>query len=560
MFINVRKREVTLVGCENKDSCYSSFISVIRDLINKGHRVIIPTNMGEKWINCVVGNVGNPKFGIYSKNQQNNKVSEDINEFSIISEEIVLIFITTLGNVGIDINNTDKPTTMVVYTDNKNLITGQFIEQYANRFRKIFVDIFIFFINPNDAEYENEFGFNYIENPNEIALIGNSINTNFYEDQEYIDMIDEDFKVDTEKVRWKSLYEKLQHHNTNIIIVGGYLKSIGYDVTISEGDEKDEAIMETYKELFKEQKMLEYECKIRALDFMLTDVLNLISNINNHNFKMGEYSLTDKTLTLENEQIFRSVRALVKKCVQISGFANDFKWIKTFMIDSAMNFRDIEARLKYMYYVNSDKVDDLDNNLVDEVDKEVSMIDGKGTLSGKQYQNLLVNLTPKYINKAYNNANQITKEKLHKKLKTKLDVCYIIKIGKKEVVFNQRYTEVWINQTITWFESYNFKLETKVPVNNKIARNENRKGQAIGNAIGNAVGLNIGKAYEHITTETILKINEIVENAGLITAPNIIEITGLTSRSLGGFVKAKYGNLTPKPKMINGVRETWYYK
>lgn len=556
-FINEKKREVTLVGCDDRDSCYTSLINKVIELKNYGHRVLIPTNTGEKWINCVVGNVGYPNFAIYSNNQKYSQVSEDINKMSIINGDNELLFTTTLGNVGIDINNTDKPITMVIYTDNQTSITAQEIEQYANRFRKSYVEIIVFFIVPEKIQYEENFVFNYVEDLKAISLIKNDIATDLFTDEEFVNMQD-DYGVDREKVRWKVLNEKLKEHNSNIISIGGYLKMFGYDVNVVKGLCTDSSVIEEYKELLKEQIKLEKESKVRALDFILSDVLNLIKNISNHTIRIGNYSLVDKTLTLENEQIFKSVRSLVKRCVQVSGYVSDFGWIKILMIDCVMNFKEIDNRLKYMKFVNSNLVDDLDSNLVDEVDKIVNMTDGIGSLSRLQYQKMLDALSPKYINKAYNDMDQKTKRKLQENLKRKLDVCYITKYGGKRVELKQRYTQEWKSEVIVWFEdNLGGKLEMEAPINERLLRN--RKGEAVGKAIGKAIGLNIGKAYEHVTSDMINEIIKRLGFDGFITVKTIMEITHLSNKSVGGFVKAKFPKLEPKSKMIKGARETRYY-
>ncbi|WP_157495754.1 DEAD/DEAH box helicase family protein [Flavobacterium sp. WG21] len=546
-FINNKNREVTLVGCENRDMCYTSIISKTKELLKSKFRVLIPTNMGEKWINCFAGNIGSPNFAIYSNNQKYNQVSEDINKISMINDDVEILFTTSLGNVGIDINNTDKPIVMVVYTDNQNSITAQEIEQYANRFRRTNVKIFVFFVIPKNNQYDEEFAFNYVEDPNEISLIKNHIATDLFTDNEFENMEDS-YGVDKDKVKWKVLNEKLKEHYSNIICIGGNLKKFGYNVKVIEGTCTDSFVIKKYQELLKEQNELEKQSKVRALDFILSDVFNLIRKFSVATIKLGNYSLVEEILTLENEQIFRNVRLLVKKCVDISGFINDYGWIKSLMEDCNMNFKEIDNRLKFMKFVNSDLVDDLDNSLIDEVDKIVNMIDGYGSLSKLQYQKMLDDLSPKYINKAYNNMDRNTKLKLQENFKKKLNVCYIIKQGKK-IEFKQRYTQAWISDTITWYEdNLKGKLETEAPMNKRLLRN--RKGKAIGE--------NIGNAYTHISDDTITDIAKRVEIYGFVTVKEIMEITGLSNKSVGGFVKAKFSELKSTPKMIKGVRETRY--
>ncbi|MFC0777678.1 BT4734/BF3469 family protein [Flavobacterium sp. HJSW_4] len=439
VFINNKNRLVTFIACEDKDSCYTSFIKKIKKLNDVDNRIFIPTNMGEKWINCVVNCVGSPKFAIYSNNQKNSKVSTEINTASEISEDIKILFITSLGNVGIDINNTDRPITMLVYTDNQNLISGQFIEQYANRFRKMDVEVFVFFIMPKNLSYEKNFVFNYVENPNYIKLLENDISTNLFTNNDVAEML-EDFEVDKEKVRWKELNKELEKHNTNIISVGGFLKEHGYDVNVVEGNPAESIIIEEYKELLKIEKQREEESKIKALDFMLSDIVNLIQNTNSFTLKTGTYSLVGKILTLENEQIFRSIKSLVKKCVQLSGINCDLNWIKDLMLDECkMNFTEIENRLKFMEFVNSDSVHELDNQLIVEVDKKINLIEGKGSLSKAQYEKMLDELAPKHINEAYDFMDEGVKRDLRAKLKKKLAICYEIK-NEKRITFKQRFT------------------------------------------------------------------------------------------------------------------------
>lgn len=559
VFINNKERNAILVGCVDEDSCYTSFINKIIELINNRHRVFIPTDRGEKWINAVVGVINgligrDINFEIYSNNQKDSQANIDINTKSIISDDNELLFSTSLGNAGIDINNTDKRTTMVIYTDKNNPIIGQKAIQYANRFRNENVQIIVFFILPKEIKFiSQEFGFDYVEDPNEILSINNDISTQLYTNEGVANMLD-DFTVDKVKVKWKALQQKLEEHFSNIISIGGYFKTMGYDFTTSKGDMTDHNIIQSRKKINVILKQLEYDSKIKALAFILTDIDEFIQSLSKYETTKGEYSLIKETLilTLENEQIFNRVRLLVKKFVQITTRYNDVASVEKFMLDFKMDFADIENRLKLIGFVNSDYVDSEDNNMVKEVDKLVNLNQGDGSISKQRYYEMLNILAPKYINKAYNDLDENSKKKLIKNLISKLKICYVIKVG-KVVEFKQKFTEVYVNETICWFKDFNAELYTEAPVNERILRN--RKGDAKGLAVGKA----IGKAYEHISIDLIDNINRIVDADGYITAKNIIEITGLSSNSLGGFVKAKLQNLKSSVKMIKGARETRYY-
>jgi hypothetical protein len=555
-FINNKDRKATLVFCEEKDSCYTSFITQVAKLMKIGHRVLIPTNMGEKWINCVVAALGNPTFAIYSNNQKNSADSEEINKRSMIRPEVVLIFTTSLGNVGIDINNTDMSTTMVVYTDNQNRTTGQMIEQYANRFRKIDVEVFVFCIMPKQIISCKEFSFNYVENANDINLIKNDIATPLFADEEYANMMN-GTTVDREKVMWKTLNQQLEEHNSNIIYIGGYLKTMGYKVDINKGNPVDISLIKKFKGLFEEQKQLEHECKIRALDFMLSDIPNLQLNINNRKIETGENSLVGKTLTLENEQIFRIIRRLVKKFLKFTSNNTHYKWIKGLMIEEKMNFRQINNCLKLMDFVNSDNNNELDLKLIQDVDQVINFKKGTGSLSITQYQNMLDDLAPTYTNRAYIDADYKTKEKIRASLVKKISICYEIKRTKKDVTFRQLKTHVWISEGVQWYRDLMGYNETEANESLLIARNQ--KLEAIAMANSKPTPSTVGKAYEHITNDVIDIIHEKIKMDGFINVATLIQLTGLTKSSVGQFVTYKLPDLKSKPKMIGGIRETRYY-
>lgn len=443
-FTKNKERVISIIGCKDKDACYTSFINKISEFLNNKTRVFVPTNMGEKWINCLVEGVGgSPNFSIYSNNKKDSQVCIDINETSKISEDVDLLFVTSLGNVGIDINNRDRKTVMVVYTDNQNKITGQIIEQYANRFRETNVEVYLFFIEPKEIlSIEQNFSFDYIEDPTEINLIKNDVATDLYTDQENLDMW-EDNLVDRDKVRWQALNEKMQERNTNIIAIGGYLKEMGYEISFLNGEEKNPDIIAEYYELMKLQKVLEYECKVRTLDFILNNIAVLIGNIRHIKRKTGNHYLLDgRTLILENELFFNKIRSLVKKCINISGLISNREWIRTLMLVDEMNFKEIENRIKYMKFVNSDNVDELDNRFIQEVDKRAKLKDGIGIMNLNDYEQLLDDLTPIFINKAYNDVGHEKRKHLKGKLRLKIDVCYIVKKQKTNYKFKQRYTEV----------------------------------------------------------------------------------------------------------------------
>lgn len=82
----------------------------------------------------------------------------------------------------------------------------------------------------------------------------------------------------------------------------------------------------------------------------------------------------------------------------------------------------------------------------------------------------------------------------------------------------------------------------------------NRKGMAR----GKARGLTVGAAYQHINESMIVVIREKVDTQGFITVQEINKITGLSSSSIGHFVKLKFPNFKSKIKKINGSRETRY--
>lgn len=557
VYINNKIRKATLVGCKDFESCYTSFINKTIEVLGNKHRAFITSNMGEKWINCVKTQIGNPNSGIYSNNQKNSQVSKDINSTSKISEDVDLLFTTSLGNVGIDINNTDKPTTMLVYTDtNFNPISGLLIEQYANRFRKINVEVFVFFVIPYFIEIPNkEFIFNHIEDPLVYKLIENDISTNLYTNTYFTELM-EGTKADAEKVKWKAFTEEYRQFSANIISVGGYLKTMGYDITIVEGDYKDILIINNFFNQLEFEKDLEMGCKERTLNFILDNIDILSRSLTDYTRKTGENSLLDKTITIENEQIFNNVRHLVKYCVRIIGSTGHVDWIRSFMSNEEMHYKNIKNRLKYMEFINSNTVDYLDNMFFFEIDNFVKMSKGKGSITEPQYDDMLKILAPKYINKLYNDVDRNVQHVLKKKLKEKLDICYIIKEKNDKIIIQQRFTKVWIEETNSLYEDIQRLFGLSAFVNERKERN--RKGLAVGVAVGKAVGDAIGKAYEHIPVDTIDQLNKIVEVDGFISTKTINEITGLTSRSVGGFVKSKLPNLKSSVKMINRVRETRY--
>lgn len=557
VYINNKKRKATLVGCKDFESCHTSFINkTIEELGNK-RRVFITSNMGEKWINCVKAQLGSPNSGIYSNNQKNSQVSRDINSRSEISEDVDLLFSTSLGNVGIDINNTDKPTTMIVYMDEKyNQITGQIIEQYANRFRKIDIEIFVFFIIPHQIKIPDmEFIFNHVEDPFALELIKNDISTGLHTNTHFTELM-EGTEVDSDKVKWKAFVVAYKQFASNIISVGGYLKNMGYDITVIEGDEKDTSMIEFFFEQLKFEKYLEKSCKIETLNFILDNIDILTRSLTGYTRETGKNGILDKTITIENEQIFNKIRYLVRYCVRIIGSTSQVDWIRTFMINEKMDSINIQNRLKYMEFINSDNVDHLDNMFLFEVDKLAKVKKGKGSLTKQEFLDMLNVLAPKYINKLFNDTDPSTQKVFREKLKEKLEVCYSIEYKNKQVIVKQRYTQVWIDETNSLYEEIQSLFGLSAFVNERKVRN--RKGQAIGNAKDKAKGLAIGKAYEHIIDDQIGRIYKIVDSDGYITAKDIIGITGLTSRNVGGFVKSKLPNLKSSVKMINKVRETRY--
>jgi hypothetical protein len=401
-----------------------------------------------------------------------------------------------------------------------------------------------------------EFSFNYVENANDINLIKNDIATPLFADEEYANMMN-GTTVDREKVMWKTLNQQLEEHNSNIIYIGGYLKTMGYKVDINKGNPVDISLIKKFKGLFEEQKQLEHECKIRALDFMLSDIPNLQLNINNRKIETGENSLVGKTLTLENEQIFRIIRRLVKKFLKFTSNNTHYKWIKGLMIEEKMNFRQINNCLKLMDFVNSDNNNELDLKLIQDVDQVINFKKGTGSLSITQYQNMLDDLAPTYTNRAYIDADYKTKEKIRASLVKKISICYEIKRTKKDVTFRQLKTHVWISEGVQWYRDLMGYNETEANESLLIARNQ--KLEAIAMANSKPTPSTVGKAYEHITNDVIDIIHEKIKMDGFINVATLIQLTGLTKSSVGQFVTYKLPDLKSKPKMIGGIRETRYY-
>lgn len=556
-YINHKKRIANFVVCDNNNACYTSFINNAVKFIKNDYRVFIPSNAGEKWINSVVNVIANkigyaPKYAVYSNNQRDSEENISINDTTLISKDNQLLFVTSLGNVGIDINNTEK--TVMLVLDSKK--TGYKAEQYVNRMRKIDVEVFVYFDRKKVDTKSVEFVWDYKLDKSEVKLLENSIYSDLYNNQKNDDLLI-GTKVDHDKLKLRDYNKHLEAFHTNIICFGGYLKSMGYDVIVLWGEKEDKSMTEEHKNLLIEQDDLESKCKIRMVDFILSDPEELTRNFSNGIKRKsgGDNSFIDDVLMVENENIFNIIRGFVKRFVTVRGCFKDLDRWKNDMFASQMDFKQINNKLSFMEYVAKGG-NPIEDGLIDEIDSFININDCKAHLTKVAFEKMINDFSPKYGNKSYNELDDHHQKIVRNELKEKLKVVYTIKETAKGVFFNQNLNQEWQKET------YDFVLEifklSKIAAKIGFIEKRNRKGLAVGEAIGLAIGDAVGLSYQHITNEMINGIKKMANDRGFVTVQNVIDVTGLSDVGVGKFMGLKLPHLKKKRRTLNKVKKTVY--
>ena len=135
---------VRFVCCKHDGDKITKLASHISTAIKAGKRILFPTNKGDAFTHAIVGAVRmmlgrNPKVKYYKRDNAMHDFVQSINESGTIGD-IELLFCTNYLSVGIDIN--DSYEFDVIYDE---AFTGQEIEQFNSRLRKISIQSYVYF-------------------------------------------------------------------------------------------------------------------------------------------------------------------------------------------------------------------------------------------------------------------------------------------------------------------------------------------------------------------------------------------------------------------------------
>lgn len=224
----------------------------IAELIESGHRCIVPTNRGDIYTEKIIGMVRyllnrDVKYGYYKRSNIGEDVCEVVNNNNTIGDYEIL-FSSNYLSVGIDINDTDK-NFAVLYCGDWN---GYEIEQFNSRIRRKEIKSY-YFIKTLDAN--GVFDDTLYEEPSfYIQLTEDDIN-NFIDDraiagkkEEFIATYDPVLKTISTPgfttIGNKIVFDKEEYELTNFenkynqcfqhpLRIASTLNSYGYNVTVS---------------------------------------------------------------------------------------------------------------------------------------------------------------------------------------------------------------------------------------------------------------------------------------------------------------------------------------
>lgn len=435
-------------------------------------------------------------------------------------------------------------------------LSGHKTEQYVNRMRKIDVEVYVYFDSKQLNTKVGELVLDYKVDLSEVKLLENSIDSDLYNNQKNDDMLIGS-KVDHDKLKLRDYNNQLEALNTNIVCFGGYLRSMGFVITVFLGEKEDKNITEERRVLLLEQGRLEKDCKIRMLDFILSSPQKLAQNFSNDiNRKSGgENSFIGNVLMVENEDIFNSIRGFVRRFVLVKGCYEDLERLQYDMLESNMDFKQINKKLILMeYYAKGGNI--FDDKLIFDTDLLINLENGKGYLTKVAFEKMLHEFSHIHGNETYNDLKKHHQKYVRDGIKERLEVIYTIKVTVKGVFFTQNFTKEWQKETYDYVREL-FKLY-RPEVEVSFIEKRNRIGLAVGDAVGDAIGKSVGMSYKYITNEMIEKINKMANAKGFVTVQNVVDITGLTSSSVGKFIKQKLPLLKQKRKTVNKVKETIY--
>lgn len=384
-FISVYKKPhdktMEFLLCDDNLDGITRLASKTKDLIEKGYRILIPTNKGEIYTEKLVGMIEylmgrTIKYGYYKRSNTDQEICRLINEKATIAD-YEIVFCTNYLSVGVDIE--DKYDFASIYLGK---FSGYEIEQFNARIRKRGIySIYCVTIMDNETDL--------IQEPNLVLQITDDEKIKFVDDKEIANAKNEFIaqydpilgNVSTpgftlfngkiqfnpeeyELINFEDKYNEVMQHPTKIARV---LYSYGYEIKIStEFDGLSENEQEQLKRIGLDSAKAE---KIRKHSLMIGTFIDLI-NKNTYTNDYGlEYNnvmewisknISDTELVIEDRSITDYVQitfdtfATPKLCIVQSRVALE-KMIKyaKFLVKKYSNDKCIQL---IMQYVNSDGI------------------------------------------------------------------------------------------------------------------------------------------------------------------------------------------------------------
>lgn len=154
----------------------------IAELINKGYRLMIPTNKGEIYSEKIIGMVEylcqRPvKYGYYKRSNTEQEICRLINDQNTIGD-YEIVFCSNYLSVGVDINDTEDIKFASVYFGN---FSAYEIEQFNSRIRRKGIESYYFVQTEDSNGYTNDL---LLEEPNLILRLTEEDIANFGDDKQ----------------------------------------------------------------------------------------------------------------------------------------------------------------------------------------------------------------------------------------------------------------------------------------------------------------------------------------------------------------------------------------
>lgn len=366
-------KNVRFVCCKHDGDKITKLATHIATSIKAGKRVLFPTNKGDVFTHAVVGAVRmilgrSPKVKYYKKDNAMHDFVQQINESGTIGD-IEILFCTNYLSVGIDINDTCEFD--VIYDE---AFTGQEIEQFNSRLRKISIQSYVYFsMLKSNGEPRNITAYDELDltltniekltfwdilqmqtKRNDSRSLYDFFEWAFNAPWFYKDPYTGEIKVHLTAYKLNMFEQKWRQWATQLVIIQNTLTAYGYECKVIQDVVADDAMIAQVLNAAKEARAeyrLEKNSKIAKMftSFVNQSTFEVIMNLPSEQIQEADrFELVKKNGKLiylvEDRRVFDDWRYALRSLSHHYLFETILKTIDMYVIDDKDMYR--LARLK----------------------------------------------------------------------------------------------------------------------------------------------------------------------------------------------------------------------